>query len=106
MICYKDCIRLWAAWFDIARDGLVLVIDGLKVLMPCVANQHDIATVASAAVANQKQLQAVERQKEQFKRRAQNRVIPTLSDAKTQVKLPLAVTICVCLRRPQRLAVS
>jgi len=110
LICYKCCVRLWAAWFDIARDGLVLVINILKVLMPCVADQQHIKIVARAAVANQGQLQAVDRQnspsKEQFRRGAHNRVIPTLPDVKTKMELPLAVTICVCLRGPQRLAVS
>ncbi len=67
-------------------------------------------TVARAAVVNQGQLQAVNRQNspsnEQFRRGAHDRVMPTFSDVKTKIQLPLAVTICVCLRGPQRLAVS
>ena len=42
LICYKCCIRLWAAWFGIARNGLVQVVNILKVLMPCVASKLDI----------------------------------------------------------------
>ena len=46
LICYSCCIRLWVAWFGIARGGMVHFVNVLKVLMPCVENSCNIKVVA------------------------------------------------------------
>ena len=73
--------------------------------MPCVASQHDIKTVESAAVATQGLLQAVDKQKE---RQAEEMHNDNYQQhwMQTKVYQPLAITLCLCLPRVLRFSES